>query len=87
LDQGTIQQRLHHRIEVLAVSLIHFGGNLQRYARSLGNRHSLIDALFWRDTPQKGQIGARRFPAGIEVFRQAVVHRPLPVQPGQGVAL
>src|SRR5215472_15595768 len=55
-SQFLLASRLDLLFEIILVSFVRLGGNLERYAAMLGNVDGEIDALFRRDAAQKCEI-------------------------------
>jgi hypothetical protein len=61
LDEGRIEKRFDHLIEIILINLVHFGGNLEWEPGSFRNLDSSVGALLRGYPPQEGEVIAARW--------------------------
>src|ERR1700722_5067605 len=83
LNQRIIEKRLNDGVKMLLIDAIDLGCDLQRHADPLGDMNGLLQSFFRRAAAQKSQIFPRLAVERKAVFRQSMMHGPLPVHPRQ----
>src|SRR5215207_2015993 len=61
LDEGRVEKRPDHLIEIILINLVHFGGNFEWEPGSFGNLDSPVRALLRGNPPQEGEVIAARW--------------------------
>src|SRR5207253_10735121 len=81
LDQGVLQKRRNLVRKIIAVDGIDLRGDLQRDSGLAGNRDGPVGPFFRSDPAEKSEIAAGAAAETMQVARQTVQHRPVPIGP------
>src|SRR4030095_3783750 len=81
------QQRRDHRLEIIFVYLIDFRCNFEWHSDLLRNFNRAVHSFLWRNSSQKSQITSWFGMESVDVARQTVIDRCLPVYPRQWLSL
>jgi len=87
LDQRVLQHRQDLTLEIGAIGRIDLGCDLQRHAGAQRDFDGAIGTFLSRDAAEKSEISPAAIAKPVEVARQPMIHRGLPIGPGHRLAL